>query len=61
MDADTGQLKWHFQFTPHDLMNDYSDLHAYVAGIARKSRGPSVYVTESRIDYVPSWPVNYRS
>jgi alcohol dehydrogenase (cytochrome c) len=31
LDADTGQLKWHFQFTPHDLY-DYDSVQVPVLG-----------------------------
>ena len=29
LDADTGKLKWHFQFTPHDL-HDWDSNHVPV-------------------------------
>jgi len=31
LDADTGQLKWHYQFTPHDT-HDWDSNHVYVLG-----------------------------
>jgi alcohol dehydrogenase (cytochrome c) len=66
LDADTGKLKWHYQFTPHDEL-DYDSTQVPVLadiqfrGKPRKvmlwaNRNGLMYCPRSRDRRVPAWP-----